>query len=206
MTKAILQAENLAYERHDQFLFSKLNFQLHAGQALQVEGINGAGKTTLLRVLTGLIQPHDGHILWRDKNIQECREEYYAQLLYIGHLAAIKAQLTPYENLQATTALHGNTNKDIEAALAKVNLQNYLHIPCQQLSAGQQRRVTLAKLWLCHAKLWILDEPFVALDKKGIENINTIITQHLSDGGIAVLTSHQPLALQNCSLRRLLLD
>ncbi|CAN5321469.1 cytochrome c biogenesis heme-transporting ATPase CcmA [soil metagenome] len=207
MAKSILQVDNLAYERNDNFLFSKLSFQLQASQALHIEGINGAGKTTLLRILTGLVTPTDGIVYWQGKNIQECREEYHSQLLYIGHHAAIKGELTPRENLQANLALCGNhSNCSIETALLNLGLENYANFPCHQLSAGQQRRVALARLWLTAAKVWILDEPFAAIDKTGVTNVSAVMVEHLTQGGVLVITSHQPLSLQNCSLRRLLLE
>lgn len=207
MVTPILQASNLAYQRNDHFLFSKLSFQLQASQALHVEGINGAGKTTLLRILTGLAAPTDGVVHWQGKNIQEWRESYHAQLLYIGHQAGIKGELTPKENLQANLALSGSSNNSsIEAALINVGLENDMNSPCHQLSAGQQRRVALARLWLTKAKVWILDEPFTAIDKAGIANVNAVIVEHLTQGGVLAITSHQPLSLQNCSLRHLLLD
>lgn len=177
--------------REQRCLFQQLNFQLKAGELLQVAGANGSGKSTLLKLLSSLIVPTEGLIRWNNNPLEECKESYHADLIYLGHQPAIKANLTVQENLIFSTVLH-NAKKDfdIEELLSLLKLQNNLHTPAGQLSAGQQRRLSLAKLWLVHAKIWILDEPFTSLDKLSIQLIKNKIAEFLSRGGIVILATH----------------
>lgn len=203
----MLEVNNLFCERDERILFDKLHFEIKAGEVLQIEGQNGSGKTTLLRILSGLLDAFEGDILWQKKRLHEVREDYYQAMLYVGHLAGVKAILTPEENLAWMMQLSPHLNKlSIYQALEKVGLYGFEDVPCHSLSAGQQRRVGLARLYLSSAPLWILDEPFTALDKKGVAEKETLIAEHVSKGGMVILTTHHELNIPNQSLRSLNLD
>lgn len=189
-------------------LFNDLSFELRAGEIIQIEGDNGSGKTSLLRILCGLALPSEGTVRWNQSNIRRCRTEYNASLVYIGHQPGIKEELTALENLRFYHALSGQavTPSELEHALNQVGLHGFEDVPVRILSAGQRRRVALARLWLNHSPLWILDEPFTALDRSGITNLETRISDHIQSGGMAILTSHQSLDLPNTSLRSIQLQ
>lgn len=186
-----LSAHDLTCIRDDRVLFENLSFALEAGQVLQVEGHNGSGKTSLLRILCGLTQPVEGEVRWRGKNIEDCASEYRATLNYVGHHPGVKGDLTPLENLAMARAL-GAPAKPISAmeALDQIGLRGFEDVPARTLSAGQQRRVALARLLINQAQAWILDEPFTALDKAGIANVEAMLDHHAQNGGLAVITSH----------------
>ena len=159
-------------------------------------GANGSGKTTLLRALAGISGDYSGDIFWRGRALSENAWEYSADLLYLGHLPGIKKSLTPLENLRWYAAVAGDySNSDLKDALRKVGLYGYEDTPCYQLSAGQLRRVALARLHMSRATLWILDEPFTAIDKAGVGHLEERLASHAAGGGIVLLTSHQDLAL-----------
>jgi heme exporter protein A len=184
--------------RHDRTLFDALSFTLNDGEILQVEGANGSGKTSLLRMLCGLVQPDEGMILWDGADIGEDRAEFLTEALYIGHAHGVKEELTPRENLRFAQALGPAGHTSTEAALARVGLYGYEDVPARMLSAGQRRRVALARLLVRAARLWVLDEPFTALDRVGRELVETLLAAHIERGGLAVLTTHQPHALAHC--------
>jgi heme exporter protein A len=203
----MLEVNNLFCERDERILFDKLHFKIKAGEVLQIEGQNGSGKTTLLRILSGLLEAFEGDILWKQKPLDEVRENYYQAMLYVGHLAGVKATLTPEENLAWMITLSPHLDKlTIYQALEKVGLYGFEDVPCHSLSAGQQRRVGLARLYLSSAPLWILDEPFTALDKKGVAEKEVLIAEHVSRGGMVILTTHHELNIPNQNLRYLNLD
>ncbi len=203
----MLEVNNLFCERDERVLFDKLHFNIKAGEILQIEGQNGSGKTTLLRILSGLLDAFEGDILWQKKPLDEVREDYYQAMLYVGHLAGVKATLTPEENLTWMMQLSPHLNKlTVYQALEKVGLYGFEDVPCHSLSAGQQRRVGLARLYLSSAPLWILDEPFTALDKKGVAEKETLIAKHLDRGGAVILTTHHLLKIPNKNVRALNLD
>ena len=191
--KNILKVEELVFERNHSPLFHPLSFSVDSGQALHVEGANGAGKTTLFQLLTGLLQPSQGTILFCDRSVEECKYEYFSDLLYIGHQSAVNAMFSARENLQWMSPAN-TSSKQIISALASVGLQNYTHTACHKLSAGQQRRVALARLLTSQANLWYLDEPFAALDKQGVDFVESCMHQHIEKGGSIVFSSHQDLA------------
>jgi len=165
-----------------------------AGEVLQIEGPNGSGKTTLLRVLTGLSEAAEGEVRWCGEPIRKVREDYCRNMQYLGHAAGIKQALTAQENLRWYAALAGLDFEDqINDTLAKVGLRGYEDVPCYTLSAGQQRRVNLARLYLLPAKLWILDEPFTAIDKSGVKAIEELLIHQSQQGGAVILTTHQDL-------------
>lgn len=198
----MLNISLLTCSRDERVLFSQLSFQVNAGEMVQIEGPNGAGKTTLLRMIAGLSQPESGDIRWQQKSIRKQREEYQQQMIYLGHQAGVKSVLTPFENLAFYQEVQGDNNQDaIWDALAQVDLIGYEDVPVAQLSAGQQRRVALARLWLSKAKLWILDEPLTAIDKSGVAKLIALFEQHTRLGGIILLTTHQDLDYRMRKLR-----
>ncbi|MDK2777921.1 MAG: cytochrome c biogenesis heme-transporting ATPase CcmA [Pseudomonadota bacterium] len=197
-----LEARQLCCERDDRVLFEGLDLRLQDGDLLQLAGPNGAGKTTLLRLLAGLNRDYDGELLWHGQPLYDDYSAYAALRLYQGHLAAVKKALTPLENLRWLVSNWPVEDDDLWQALDEVELGGYEETPCQQLSAGQQRRVALARLCIAPAPLWILDEPFTALDKKGVSWLEKRMQQHVEQGGAVIITSHH--ALENiASLRQL---
>lgn len=201
----MLEGRDLRCVRDGRTLFANLNLQLVGGYVIQVEGVNGAGKTSLLRILCGLAQPRDGAVYWQGVDIRYCRADYYRQLLYIGHHPGLKLELTAVENLRFFHALAGSgvADGELEQALAEVGLYGYEDVAVRTLSSGQRRRVALARLWLEPAPLWVLDEPFTAIDRHGIRNLESRLRRHVQAGGSAVLTSHQPIRLDGCPVQPL---
>lgn len=189
-----LQAVGLACERDWRMLFEHLELQVTAGDMLQISGPNGSGKTSLLRLLAGLMQPTQGQILLNGKPLAEQGAELARSLVWIGHAAGIKDLLTPEENLTWLCALHRPASREaIWRALEAVGLRGFEDVPCHTLSAGQQRRVALARLYLDSPPLWILDEPFTALDKQGVAQLEAHLARHCEQGGMVVLTTHHTL-------------
>lgn len=191
----MLEAKSLSCVRDERILFSELSFTVKPGEIIQVEGPNGAGKTSLLRILAGLAQPESGEVCWRGQNTLRHRENYHQDLLFLGHQPGIKTMLTPFENLQFYQAVRAAPDRQaIWQALEQVGLVGYEDLPVAQLSAGQQRRVALARLWLSECPLWILDEPLTAIDKQGVAELISLFEQHAQQGGMVLLTTHQDLA------------
>jgi heme exporter protein A len=193
-----LQGINLSCVRDDRVLFSELNFKLNTGQVLLLEGRNGSGKTSLLRILCGFREPDSGEITWNNEAIND--SSYYADMAYIGHLDGIKKELTVLENLKVALALGNIGHYTIGEALKKVHLQGYDDVLVQALSAGQKRRLSLARLLITHNILWILDEPFTSLDKQGIALIESLMIEHCAKGGMIVLTSHHDITLHDVNV------
>lgn len=192
MPTTLLQCQRLSCERDSRVLFEGLDFSVNQGDIIQIEGPNGSGKTTLLRALITLFPDYHGEIQWRGQPINKVRADYLANLLFIGHLPGVKKTLTPRENLLFLSRLHQAADLDaIDSALAKVGLYGYEDLPGYQLSAGQLRRVGLARLYLSRAPLWILDEPYTAIDKQGISNLEHLFIDHAAQGGSVILTTHQ---------------
>ncbi len=186
----------LAAQRGDRPLFAGLDLMLTAGDGLWVRGHNGVGKTTLLRLLAGLSQPLHGEVTWRGRSLRDALEEWPGDLLYIGHRHGHKEILSCLENLTFQLALIGAPHDEPHclAALDAVGLGHLADLPVRSLSQGQQRRLALARLFAGHATLWILDEPFTALDRHACRWVEARLDEHLARGGVAVVTSHQPLA------------
>lgn len=190
----MLQAIALSCTRGDRALFAGLAFELAAGQCLHVAGNNGAGKTSLLRILAGLLSPTDGQVHWKGVDITRSREEFGAELAFVGHLNGIKDELSAIENLRFAAALRGADASAAAAlaALEKVGLADHADVVARHLSQGQKRRVALARLCAPAAPpLWILDEPFNALDAGAVVTLHDLIDGHLATGGMVVLTAHQ---------------
>ena len=204
----MLEVSNLACTRGDHRLFSGLNFRLNPGQIMQVQGANGSGKTSLLRTLCGFITPDEGDIVWRGENISGLDEEYYAELLYLGHLNAIKDELSALENLRVSAGLSGVEIGENEAmtALRRMGLRGRERLPTKVLSQGQRRRVALARLLVNNAKLWILDEPLAALDVGAVTLIQELVAEHLARQGMVIFTTHQPLQVAGMEMRSLSLS
>jgi heme exporter protein A len=198
-TVSVLQAKDLECLRGECLLFSRLNFEVGEGQVLQVEGANGSGKTSLLRILAGLSPPSEGVVLWRGENILHYRPAFFSEVAYMGHHLGLKAELSVVENLRFGWALNGLPHDPLRlgAALAKVGLAERGDVPVRALSAGQRQRVALARLWASPARLWILDEPFTALDVAGVALAQDLLNEHSARGGLAVLTSHQAIEIRN---------
>ena len=192
-TKLMLAARELSCERGGRTLFSGLDFEVGPGTLLHVQGANGSGKTSLLRMLCGLTIPASGQVFWDGNDIRELREDYASQLTYIGHHPAVKDDLSALENVRTSQLLAGQPVSREQAleALAAVGLKNQANLPSRVLSQGQRRRVALARLWLCNKPLWVLDEPYNALDADAAALLQRHIEAHLGRGGMAVLTTHQ---------------
>ena len=191
---ALLELHHLSCERDERCLFSGLNLNIMAGDLIQIGGPNGAGKTTLLRALAGISQDYSGEIRYQGQILADVRWEFARDSLYLGHLPGIKKALSPRENLTWYLAQTG-VKADIDQALKAVGLYGYEDTPCFQLSAGQLRRVALARLHLSQARIWILDEPFTAIDKHGVSQLEALIARQIAQGGAVILTSHQDLHL-----------
>lgn len=203
----MLEIKHLSCERDERVLFADLSFSLGEGEIIQVEGQNGSGKTTLLRILCGLSNAYQGQLFWRGRKLEQVRRDYSRSLLYVGHHAGVKAMLTPEENLRWMSTLHPALSRhSIFDALQKVGLYGYEDVPCYSLSAGQQRRVGLARLYMSTAPLWILDEPFTALDKKGVAEKEALIATHVQSGGAVILTTHHDLRVPGENVRQINLD
>ncbi|RJG09814.1 cytochrome c biogenesis heme-transporting ATPase CcmA [Pseudomonas cavernicola] len=204
MISPLLEAVALACERDWRMLFERLELRLAAGEMLQVSGPNGSGKTSLLRLLAGLMQPTAGEVRLNSQALTRQRDELTRNLLWIGHAAGIKGLLTAEENLVWLCALHRPAERvAIWQALEAVGLRGFEDVPCHTLSAGQQRRVALARLYLDAPPLWILDEPFTALDKQGVAQLESHLARHCEQGGMVVLTTHHTLAVKPAGYRDL---
>ena len=195
-----LTAENLACARGDKKLFDGLNFRVTAGQALAVEGANGAGKTSLLRMIAGFLAPAAGRILVKAAaGESDDAEERGKSVGWLGHQDGLKPQLSVREQLDFFASLYGN--KADSAVLEQVGLARQADLPCRYLSAGQKRRLGLARLLASKRPLWLLDEPFAALDASGQQLIAHLMARHCGEGGIIVAATHEPLGLGNESLK-----
>lgn len=191
-----LAVKNLSCERGEQCLFDGLNFSLSSGEAMQVGGLNGVGKTSLLRLLAGLALINEGEVVWNEVSIHKQREDYFSNLIFIGHKLGLKGDLTAKENLYYSCNQYpGKLNCTVDEALNHMKMDAKAHLLVRDLSAGQKRRVVLAKLLLLPTPLWILDEPFTAIDKNGVAMLISLMQSHTQKGGMIIFTSHQPVAL-----------
>ncbi|MGR5146694.1 cytochrome c biogenesis heme-transporting ATPase CcmA [Photobacterium alginatilyticum] len=212
----MLSVQELSCVRDERVLFDDLSFSVSTGELVQIEGHNGAGKTTLLRIIAGLGRADSGSVCWNNENIETAREDYYQDLLFLGHQTGVKRELTAFENLAFFQAMHTHTEDSELAgtpqvsgddclwqALAHVGLAGREDVPAGQLSAGQQRRVALARLWISNHKLWILDEPLTAIDKQGVKVLERLFLSHVERGGVVLLTTHQDMFTDSNHLRKI---
>jgi heme exporter protein A len=193
----MFSVSNLSCARGDKRLFSGVSFALKPGQWLHLEGDNGVGKTSLLRLVCGLSTLEEGEISWNNQSVVKNPEAFRADLAYLGHQLALKEDLSPLENLQSDAAVSGRdlTKSDALKALGQLGLRGKEHLPVRVLSQGQKRRSALARLLVSSAKLWVLDEPFVALDGAAQNALSEVINTHLANQGMVLLTSHQAVVL-----------
>ena len=188
-THPLLQARGLAFSRDDVPVFGPLDLHVERGEALLVQGDNGAGKTTLLRVLAGLLRADAGAVAIDGRPVDALHRA--RNVAYLGHLPGLKGDLTAADNLAAYAGLHGaRASQDVDSSLATVGLAGLRDALARTMSAGQRKRLSLARLWLSPAALWLLDEPYANLDLEGITLVNRMVQAHLRDGGAAIVTTH----------------
>ncbi len=199
--KKMLSVQQLFCERDDRVLFTELNFDLAEGQILQVKGSNGSGKTTLLRILCGLNDSFTGSISWYGREIGETEADFFSSLLYIGHRVGVSKVLSPLENLRWSCSLTQKVEEPVlYAALAEAGLRGFEESPCHTLSAGQQQRVSLARLIISSASLWVLDEPFTTLDSKGVAQLESLLQKQARSGGAVLVTTHHSLTIPELTI------
>lgn len=200
----MLSGSSLFCERDDRVLFSGLDLAVREGQVLQIRGSNGSGKTTLLRILCGLNDGYEGEIFWYGEPVEENAEEYNGALAYIGHRVGVNKVLTPVENLRWTCGLYEMvSDKELYEALAKVGLRGFEESQCFTLSAGQQQRVSLSRLLVSRARLWVLDEPFTTLDAAGVKQLEALLREHADKGGAVLVTTHHSLSVSDLQVLEL---
>lgn len=188
----MLEIKNLAALRGERLLFEDLSFEVRMKELLLIKGRNGAGKTSLLRLICGLGAPDAGDILWNGEPIEKIRPDYSHSLIYVGHDNGISLDLTVLENLEFHRALKDNpSNYPIPEILERLGISRYLSVPCRFLSAGQKRRVALARLAISQSRIWLLDEPFSSLDDQAADTVVDLIARHLNKEGLCLITSHQ---------------
>lgn len=197
----MLEVQGLTCFRQSRCLFADLSFTLQSGAICQIEGPNGVGKSTLLRAIMGLFRADEGTIYWHGNNVQKEPEQFFYETLYLGHKLAIHSDLTAKQNIEHWASIHPANQTSIEKALEIVGLYGLEDIYCHSMSAGQHRKVALARLWMTSAKLWILDEPFTAIDKRGVALLQQKFAEHIAEGGIIIITTHQDLSYQFASLQ-----
>ncbi len=200
---ALLETRELSCIRNDRLLFENLDFALESGQMLVVEGPNGCGKTSLLRILTGLRLAENGQVLWRGEPIDRVAGDYFEQVAYVGHHDGVKHELSCLENLRLARAMGLPSQIDLDDVLEQVNLYAYGETEVGSMSAGQKRRLALARLLATESLLWILDEPFTSLDKSSMSMFESMFERQLERGGLIVMTSHHDISLPRQSVQRL---
>ncbi len=199
-----LNVKNLECIRRDNILFQGLNFSLKEGDLLQINGVNGSGKSSLLQLCVGLIQATEGEITWNDENISSSRYQFQSEITYFGHTNGVKAGLTSLENMKVMHALSGSRAKiDYSLILKQIGLSGMEDVLLSRMSAGQKRRVGLTRIFMATSKLWLLDEPFNALDKSGKKIIEQLIVKHCSSGGMVIFATHQTMEINEYPLQHI---
>jgi heme exporter protein A len=201
----MLEVIGLGCIRGDRRLFKDLNFSAERGELIEIRGANGSGKTSLLRILCGLAQPAEGEVRWQGQNIRSLGEEYFGAVAYVAHQNGVKDELTAIENLRIASGVAGIGlgKKEAQEVLARIGLRRETHLPARFLSAGERRRLALARLLVTRARLWILDEVLTSLDNAAIDLAHQFIGDHLRDGGMAIIATHQDLNISATARQRL---
>ncbi len=201
----MLEAVNLGCTRGDRRLFKGLNFSIKPGELIELRGANGSGKTSLLRILCGLAAPVEGEVRWHGQDIRSLAEEYSGVVSYLAHQDGVKDELSAIENLRIACGVAGNvlSKADAQTVLQQVGLSRQQNLPARSLSAGQKRRVALARLLRSRATVWLLDEVFTSLDDTSIRLSRQFIGDHLRNGGLAIIATHQELALAGERIQRI---
>ena len=201
----MLEASHLECVRGNRTIFRDVSFAVRPGDCFRLTGPNGSGKTTLLRMLCGLRPPSSGTIHWRGSAIQTLGEEYFSSITYIGHRHGIKDELTAVENLRISCGLGGIpiSREAAASALKRSGLGGREHLPARFLSEGERRRVSIARLVVASSSLWLLDEVLTALDRTAVELTQLLIEEHLAEGGMAIVATHQELKLSAGTFQRI---
>jgi len=201
----MLEVIGLGCIRGDRRLFKDLNFSAKRGELIEIRGANGSGKTSLLRILCGLAQPAEGEVRWQGQNIRSLGEEYFGSVAYVAHQNGVKDELTAIENLRIASGIVGRSvgKRKAQEILARMGLQKETYLPTRFLSAGQRRRVALSRLLASKAKLWILDEVLTSLDTAATDLSSRFIGEHLNNGGMAIIATHQDLNISATARQRL---
>jgi heme exporter protein A len=201
-----LEVDKVHVWRGDRHVLQGVSIEVHPRELLHVSGPNGTGKTTLLRVMSGLLRPEQGSVSWRGQSIVTQRTEYQAALAYAAHEPALKGDLTALENLHFSVGLKRRTTAaELRSALERAGVAACAELPARVLSAGQRRRVSLARVLAMRASVWLLDEPYANLDAAGSEMVSELLQAHVAEGGLALVVAHRDLALR-CPVRRLELN
>ncbi|MEM5528658.1 cytochrome c biogenesis heme-transporting ATPase CcmA [Gammaproteobacteria bacterium AS21] len=202
MLTPLLEISELYCERDERVLFDNLSFKVQQGEIIHLKGCNGSGKTSLLRIVCGLYQGYEGDVLYKGQPLASVREQFNGSLLYLGHNVSVKQGLTLTENLRWYAKIQPQLDEAlIDFAIEQVGLKNYADVYCQNLSAGQKRRVNLARLYMhknqqYQHSIWILDEPFTAIDVDGVASLESKILEYVKGGGTVILTTHQLLEIK----------
>ena len=186
-----LTASELTLLRGDRCLFKGLDFALNPGELLILEGQNGSGKTSLMRALAGLLEFETGDVKWDGVSVRKARQAFHGSLVWMAHRVGLKADLTLVENLRFEASLRAQSDADLAEVMERLGISRLRRLPVRSLSAGQQRRVALARMLLAKAQLWLMDEPFTNLDRDGRTLVMSLVTEHLNNGGMCIMAAHQ---------------
>jgi heme exporter protein A len=186
-----LSGENLTLIRGERCLFEGLDFAVKSGELLILEGRNGCGKTSLMRAIAGMLSLETGEIFWNDEPVRKQRQNFHGSLVWLAHRTGLKGDLNMLENLQFERSLRQQSNRDSESVYQRLGIERLRKLPLRSLSAGQQRRVSLARMLLADVPLWMLDEPFTNLDREGRKLVMELVEEHLAAGGLCVMAAHQ---------------